>query len=310
MNCLHRRVSIVAFLLAICSWSRVHADSRAWAAARRAFPPNLRWIVGARLDGIRENPFFQAMWLSAERKTPASAAFVDALKSSCDRDVADLFDSIVIGSRTDFDDAVLVFALRDMNRSSFDACIKKVWLAMNATETIEDDGDLTWYRDANDYVIVRWLDDGAFAITASLHDETSLKEMTSGGLARDRVASSLLPLAKPDSTIWAVVLAGRHVDIADIDVEVTHAYGHLDVARGDLSGEVHVVTTSAKRAARAAAKNQRQLAEVAQSPDVPAKLRELFGAVSVKAKGKEILYEGRVSLDTLLQVAAVFAPTN
>lgn len=301
-----------AFLIVAMAMSAraAHADTKAWAAAKKVFPAKLGWIAGARFDGPDAHKAMQSAIAFLNAKHPDDAKILPAIKSACGAELPDMIDSIVAGSPDDPDDGALVVALRGIDHAGFDACIKKLAAAEGETITIGTAaGGISTYSDNGDTISIRWLDKDVLVFAFDADRPKKLAAMTAGGLAGDKAMLALVASAKPDATAWAAVGASASggTDLGGVKIKVTQVYGHADLSAGNVTGEVHVVTTDARANAQAATKQQAEDAKMIADPDVPAPIRALLKVLAIKASGKELVFTATMPFDQLVQAGVELA---
>lgn len=292
-------------VLAVClTATAAHADTRAWTAAKKALPGGLQAVVGVNVAPIKASALYQQLLPMAMSKVGDAQSKLDKFKTTCGLDATGILDSVVMGMTTD-EKAVLVIALKGANQKAIEACGQKIAAGDGKKLTITKDGGLVKYSGlGDDDAYVKWLAKDTLAIA---EDKDTLTKLTSGGIARDSMASQAKKL-NTDAALWGVV--NKEEDIPDFKGKMTSAYGTLDLKGGNMTADVHLVLDSAKTATDGAAQAQQQLDGVKKSGQVPKQFGPALDSVTIKAAGSELVMGAKVAeadLASMIGMLAAFA---
>jgi hypothetical protein len=292
-------------VLAVClTATAAHADTRAWTAAKKALPGGLQAVVGVNVAPIKASALYQQLLPMAMSKVGDAQSKLDKFKTTCGLDATGILDSVVMGMTTD-EKAVLVIALKGANQKAIEACGQKIAAGDGKKLTITKDGGLVKYSGlGDDDAYVKWLAKDTLAIA---EDKDTLTKLTSGGIARDSMASQAKKL-NTDAALWGVV--NKEEDIPDFKGKMTSAYGTLDLKGGNMTADVHLVLDSAKTATDGAAQAQQQLDGVKKSGQVPKQFGAALDSVTIKAAGSELVMGAKVAeadLASMIGMLAAFA---
>lgn len=292
-------------VLAVClTATAAHADTRAWTAAKKALPGGLQAVVGVNVAPIKASALYQQLLPMAMSKVGDAQSKLDKFKTICGLDATGILDSVVMGMTTD-EKAVLVIALKGANQKAIEACGQKIAAGDGKKLTITKDGGLVKYSGlGDDDAYVKWLAKDTLAIA---EDKDTLTKLTSGGIARDSMASQAKKL-NTDAALWGVV--NKEEDIPDFKGKMTSAYGTLDLKGGNMTADVHLVLDSAKTATDGAAQAQQQLDGVKKSGQVPKQFGPALDSVTIKAAGSELVMGAKVAeadLASMIGMLAAFA---
>jgi len=292
-------------VLAIClTTTAVHAEPRAWTAAKKALPGGLQAVIGVNVAPIKASALYQQLLPMAMAKAGDAQSELDKFKATCGLDATGILDSIVMGMTTD-EKAVIVIALKGANQKTLEACGQKIAAGDGKKLTITKDGGLVKYSGmGDDDAYVKWLAKDTLALA---QDKDTLTKLTAGGIAKDAMASQAKKL-NTSAALWGVVK--KEEDIPDFKGKMTSAYGTLDLKGGNMTADVHLVLDSAKTATDGAAQAQEQLDQVKKSGQVPKQFAPALDSVTIKAAGSELVMGAKIAeadVASMIGMLAAFA---
>jgi hypothetical protein len=306
MNQLARIPTIAAALaLGTTLAAPARAETRAWAAAKKALPAGLQTVAGLDLSALRASGAAQATLPQLLSKAGAPAAELDAMKTTCGIDLPKAVASVVVGVDAG-QKGVAILALDGTSRANLEACVQKLAKAKGQPAAIVASGDTAAYPGLGpSKLYVRWLDKDVIAVATRPDDKALLASLTSGGIGTDAAMSPWLANVNKDAAVWAVVAKSQ--PIADIHAQMRGAYGTADMKAGTIKAEIHIALDSAKGAADGAAKASRQLAALESSGKAPPALRGVLDSIVVKASGAELVASASASDAVLTQLVGLAA---
>jgi hypothetical protein len=292
-------------VLAVClTASAVHAEPRAWTAAKKALPGGLQAVIGVNVAPIKASALYQQLLPMAMAKAGDAQSSLDKFKATCGLDATGILDSVVMGMTTD-EKAVIVIALKGTSQKAIEACGQKIAAGDGKKLTITKDHGLVKYSGMGDEdAYVKWLGKDTLALA---EDKDTLTKLTAGGLAHDSLAAQVKKL-NTSAALWGAV--NKEEDIPDFKGKMTSAYGTLDLTGGNMTANVHLVLDSAKTATDGAAQAQQQLDEVKKSGQIPKQFAPALDSVTIKAAGSELVMGAKIAeadVASMIGMLAAFA---
>jgi hypothetical protein len=281
-----------------------HADSKAWAAAKKVIPANMEMVLGVNAATAHTSALYQTLLPMALAKAGDAATELDGIKADCGIDVVSSIDSVVVGLDSQ-QKGTIVVAFRGTTRGKLEACAQKRAKAQQKTLTITNAGPLTSYSGVNGHeIFLRWLGADVVALATTPDDKDATMAATAGGVAGDPALHGLRTV-NTSASLWAV--STKQSDLpSDIPGKMTGAFGSANLVSGAIAIDLHVAVDSPKTASDAVTKAQSQLGQ-AQGQGA---LADLLKTVKVSAAGNEILVTAQIPEKALLGLLAMFGMQN
>ncbi|HUJ58087.1 MAG TPA: hypothetical protein VLX92_06330 [Kofleriaceae bacterium] len=294
-----RRSALLFVATTLAAAAPAHAESRAWAVAKRVLPAGLQIVGGISFERFRGTPLFQQQWQAAIGRHGT----FDKMRERCGLDAPSQVDSVAVGLDGDRNGAIVI-ALKTGERQ-LDACYAKLARAAGESGAIERVGDVAHYAPVakgDGELYVRWLARDVVAVATDPGDRDLLARMTAGGLARDRALIEQLAAVRLDAPMWGVV--HQTLGLSVVPATMSMAYGMLDVKADRARAEVHFVVDSAEVAADSADALDRQVSLARTTGVVPDWAEPLVDSLAFKAQGRELIVTGAASEADLAAAAS------
>jgi hypothetical protein len=277
-----------------------HADSKAWAAAKKVIPANMEMVLGVNAATAHTSALYQTLLPLALSKAGDAATELDGIKADCGIDVVSAIDSVVVGVDSQQKGTVVV-AFRGTTRAKLEACAQKRAKAQQKTLAISSAGTLTSYSGMGGHEIyMRWLGPDVVATSTTPDDKDATIAATAGGVAGDPALHGLRTV-NTSASLWAV--STKQSDLpGDVPGKMTGAFGSANLVSGAIAIDLHVAVDSPKTATDAVAKAQSELVPAQSQPA----FGELLKTVKLSAAGNEILITAQVPEKALLDLLAMF----
>ncbi len=302
-----RRTPLLFVSAALLAASPAHADSKAWAAAKKALPANLFAVAGVNVGKVKASQLFQTLWPVAMAQAGSDVeSKLDKLKATCGFDGSTV-DSMVVGVNESQKGAIVI-AFSKTTQKDLDACIQKGAKEENKKITISKTGDVEQLsgldqKDANT-LYIRWLAKDVIAIATKPDDKSLLTEMTAGGIAKDKAFSPALANVNTSSAVWLAV--NKAQDLPDINAKMTQVYGNADFSAGNIAATGHVVLDSSKAATDAAAQGNQQIAAMKKAGSVPPAFSGVLNTATIKSSGPEVVVSASMAEKDVLALLGSF----
>ncbi len=290
---------LLALRLLLAS-TAAHADSKAWAAAKKVIPANMEMVIGVNAATAHTSALYQTLLPLALSKAGDAAPEPEGVKADCGIAVVRSIDSVVVGLDSQ-EKGTIVVAFRGTTRGKLEACAQKRATAQQKTLSISNAGTLTTYTGMSGHeVYMRWLGPDVVAVSTTPDDKDATIAATAGGITGDQALHGLRTV-NTSASLWAV--STKQADLpGDVPGKMTGAFGSANLVSGAIAIDLHVAVDSPKAASDAVAKAQSEL--------VPAQSQggftELLKTVKLSSAGNEILVTAQVPEKALLDLLAMF----
>lgn len=304
-----RLVCAAAAAAALCAASgRADADAaRAWAAAKDNLPAQTALVIGADLTAITKTQIWSTFLPMAMAKEPDAKKLFETIKTACKIDPLAAIQGVVYATDADRNQGAIFLSLgAGLDQAKLTKCFEDVAKASGAKDaklSVKKTGAITEISMDKDKAYVSWVGADVIAIPSNIRDKAVLEKWVGqkGGLAKSPLAK-LYPNANTKGALWGVSAIAKELDA---DTKMKSAHGALTVAGGNLSISMSLVLDSAKAAADAVARANKQIAEVMGSPG-PDAVKTMLKSVAVKAQGAELSVRASVPEGDVLGLISMF----
>ena len=305
-----RAGSLVALSILVASGA-AHADTKAWATAKKTLPAGQQMVVVANFAQIRDSQVFQTVWPKFLANHKDAADMLGKTKATCGFDAMGSIDSFVLGMPSvdgNSDDAAFVVSLKGVTQKDVDSCIGKLEQAQTGKKvTITTaDGLTTYDTGVGDALVMRWVDKSTLVFSAS--GKANLVKMTKGGLGGDSTLAPAMGALKSTSALTMVYAKPIPLDQVAPGAASKLMYMTANVKGGNLSAEIHLLLDSAKTATDFAAKMSSQLADAKKSGSLPPMFATLVSSLVVKSSGAEVVVSASAPEKDLMGLIALAMP--
>jgi len=299
------RTTLVALSILVASAS-AHADTKAWATAKKTLPAGQQMVVIANLGQIRDSQLFQTVWPKFLANHKDASDMLGKTKATCGFDAMGAIDSVVLSLPSvdgNSDDAAFVVSLKGVTEKEVDACITKLESGQTGKKvTISTADGITKYETGGDTLYMHWTDKSTLVFSASGKD--NLVKMSKGGLAGD---SALAPAFKGMKDAALTVIYGKAIPLDQVapGASAKLMYMSANVKSGNLAADIHLVLDSAKTATDFAGKMNAQLADAKKNGGLPPMFTTLVNSIVVKASGAEVVLSANAPEKDLMGLLAL-----
>jgi len=294
------RLAALAFAGALALSSAAHADSKAWNELKAKLGPDAQLIAGVNVSAIKSSKLVQQLLPQVLSKMGSSDQ-IDQLTKVCKLEPLTSIDSFVIATDSS-DKGIVTVSLAGANRSSLEACAKK--LSGAQTITIGKDGALTSYAVTGDTAWVAWLSNDTVVIPTEPADKAALTKWIGGGFAKSAIAK-LVGTTKTSSAVWLSTTKSNDLDAGQ---RMVGAFGNADLAAGKINVNAHLTLQDAKAAADAVAKANKQLVDAKQNPPMPA-LAPIIDGIKLSAAGSDMVVSVSLGEDQVMMLVGMAMAT-
>lgn len=281
------RTSRVVLALLLASSSAAQADTKAWTAAKKVLPSS-PIVGGMNVAAARSSQLYQQVLPMMMSQAGAAKDQLEAIKKACGIDMLDVIDSVALGV-DDSGKGAFVIAIKGTTRKDLESCAQKRAAAGGKTFSTKADGGLTVYTnfDGSGDFYVKWLGPDVFAVSTSPDDKSATAKLLGGGIASDKTFKARVASVNTDAVVWGVMAKKQALDDK---TTMNAAYGSVNLAKGNVDANVHVVVTNAQEATAFAAGLVAKLAEArGTKPPPTGALADVLKSVAVKTASSEVI---------------------
>jgi hypothetical protein len=260
----------IALAVLLCS-TAAHAETKAWAAAKKVLPTGSHVVGGMNVAVARGSTLYQQMLPMLLSQAGSAKDQLDAIRKACGIDMLEAIDSIAVG----FDDnqhGAIVIAIKGTTRKDLETCAEKRATGggqkfSTRTDT-KADGGLTLYQgvDGKD-VWVKWLATDVVALTTSPEDKVATTKLLAGGALTDKLLKGRVGKTNTSAMVWGVATMTEKLDA--IGATMSAGYGSINATASNLAVTMHLVVDNAKAATDAEKKLNEMAADAKTSKQLP-----------------------------------------
>ncbi len=304
----HSSSSVRALIAAVVIWFvplRARADvARAWPAARDNLPSGTSVLIGVNLTTITKSALFSTMFPLLLDRQPDAKRGLELIKSTCDIDPLTAIQSVVVGTDAAQSQGAIYIAVSGIDQAKITSCIEHAARASgvgDAKLTVTKDGAITELAVDKDKAYIGWIGTDVLVISLDIKDKAQLQRWmgNKGGFATSEVARASKKVDTA-AAAWGVSSVSRDVE----GMQMTLGYGALTVANGDLGIDLHVAVATAKEAAAAVEKANKDLAGISTGGEMSPDLVAILKKVRVTAKGDQVVIKATIAEKQLMALLA------
>jgi hypothetical protein len=284
-----------------------HADAaKAWSAAKANLPSDATIVAGFNFGAIAKSQIFTEMFPKLVASNADLKDFLDLAKSACGIDPITAIAGAVVATDTARTSAVVYLALNNLDQSKLASCADKLAKAKSKGGdekiTFKKDGNIVEVTSTKQSksVFYGWVGSDVIVIPKD-GDKASLQRWMGGKAAF--TGSTLGKLAGKVNTGAAGWGATTESKAVQPGMDMKGGYGSLDLAKGNITVNAHVVLATPAMAAQASTEANKQLAQIKTSGQLPAMFTSLLASLKVTSDASELVVGANAPEKDVLAVA-------
>ncbi len=283
-----------------------HADAaKAWSAAKANLPSDATIVAGFNFGAIAKSQIFTEMFPKLVASSADLKDFLDLAKSACGIDPVTAIAGAVVatdGARTS---GVVYLALNNLDQPKLASCADKLAKAKSKG----GDEKITFKKDGNiievtstkqsKSVFYGWVGSDVIVIPKD-GDKAALQRWMGGKGFAGSALGKLAGKVNTGAAGWGATTESKQVQPG---MNMKGGYGSLDVAKGNITVNAHVVLGTPAEAAQASTEANKQLAQIKTSGQLPAMFTSLLASLKVTSEASDLVVGANAPEKDVLAVA-------
>jgi hypothetical protein len=290
-------------VLTLSAWLGT-AHAGAWDEAKKVLP-DMMGVGDLNVSVLQSSTIYQTFFPMVMAQAGDAKTGLDLVKSQCSIDVTTSITDLVVAMDAQ-EKGLIVLGLKGVDADTVSKCLAKLSSAKGGEKvTVAKSGSITAYTAGEQTVYAAWLSKNVVAIATDPKDKELLTSFIGGGgkiLKGD--LGKLLAKVSTKSAFW--MAASKSVPLGGGMGTMTGGYGTVDITKGNVVADAHIVMADAASAKDAATKGNQGLADAKKGGQIPANLMTVVNSVSIKSSGNELQVSGSASEKDILQLISTF----
>ncbi len=283
-----------------------HADAaKAWSAAKANLPSDATIVAGFNFGAIAKSQIFTEMFPKLVASSADLKEFLDLAKSACGIDPITAVAGAVIATDADKKSGVVYLALNGLDQPKLAACADKLAKAKSKG----GDEKITFKKDGNiievsstkqtKSVFYGWVGSDVIVIPKD-GDKVGLQRWMNGKGFATSPLGKIAGRVNTGAAGWGATTETKQVQPG---MTMKGGFGSLDVAKGNITVNAHVMLSSPAEATQASTEANKQLTQIKTSGQLPAMFNSLLASLKVTSEGGDLVVGANAPEKDVLAVA-------
>jgi hypothetical protein len=281
------------------------AEPKSFTALKGKYAADTNIIISADVTQIAKSPAFNTTLTAVLAEEEDMKQAFDAIKASCNIDVAaSISDFTVVGSFSN-DNALFVLGLNGIDQAKAQSCLETMLAAdpdtKGAKVTAKKKGKVTAYAISGktDVLYAAWLTKDVVALTNDPFEKGKLEKLLAGKAPKKDLKARLAAVTKTGPAFAAIAVKETEKDLGGT---LLGGYGDVTLASGNIVANGHIVMSKPEEATALAGIFTTELGKARTEAKQLPELDKLLGGIKPAAAGSEVTFTVTASENDLVKL--------